>query len=542
MLALATASASSVCTPRSPGELYTTRFASASTNYDRHTRPMAASWLAENRSNGSFPASDQVFLQLQVFEVTDVNPRMQTFKVQVFIRQMWYDWRLSYANFSSGGCVAGPPDAPEGEFSFDETLLPELWTPGVMVANSADEEIKPNKAFWIYPSGFVWFSTKVLLTLSCTMDFTDMPFDTQHCPLDITALRDSSGRVSMDFYKDTPAHINPGDRGVSDWDLDGVSGAALDPRATGAYSGGTGLRWTFVLKRKPTWYVRYVIMPVVIVVVVSWSASRRCHATCHTRRSPAPAPNQPPGHMPPAAAGPCKPTAHLSAPGTRRTSFFIARDAVPARTGMTVLAYLVLVGITTSILNEVPRVEGKIWLAEFIVASSWFVLFAVLEYAAVNLLYRASARLVIAQAKRKSLIDRFERDGFAEEAPRKRLEKIEQSRGKWVISVPPLSNECGTAASVSPAEQRAAVQGPAGRALSRASREELNAAAIEAEFNKELGTLGRLLVYRCGMPLRDKYRQEQLLIRAETVDYLSRICFPIAYLVFLLVTASSRGS
>ncbi|KAK6973518.1 Neuronal acetylcholine receptor subunit alpha-4, partial [Biomphalaria glabrata] len=58
-----------------------------------------------------------------------------------------------------------------------------LWTPNILVLNSADDElsvIKPfNDMMYLHHSGLVILKTPVFLETTCSLDLSRYPFDTQ---------------------------------------------------------------------------------------------------------------------------------------------------------------------------------------------------------------------------------------------------------------------------------------------------------------------------------------------------------------------------
>lgn len=85
------------------------------------------------------------------------------------------------------------------------------------------------------------------------------------------------------------------------------------------------------LARRPTYYVSYVVFPIVIVTIITWA------------------------------------------------SFFISRAAVPARVAMVIIAFLSLTGSINSILATLPRLSGPVWLLELAQISQVHVFIACVE-------------------------------------------------------------------------------------------------------------------------------------------------------------------
>jgi hypothetical protein len=107
-------------------------------DYDKDARPSYSTWAA-GRNLTSTPPHENIYLNLQLNSLTDVDSRSQTFTAEFFQRVLWYDPRIAY----DSNCV------PEGEAAWlGQTARNELWTPRLMTPSLADTEIELESAFW----------------------------------------------------------------------------------------------------------------------------------------------------------------------------------------------------------------------------------------------------------------------------------------------------------------------------------------------------------------------------------------------------------
>jgi len=231
--------------------------------------------------------------------------------------------------------------------------LPALAARRINVADRAEELFG---AWWLYPNGLVWYTRKLLLHIACEMDFSDMPFDRQRCPMQVAGWRDTSYDITLSFHEGIPAKMTEARRGVVDWMLKEASGGPLAAELTGSAWGGVGVQWIFNFEHKPGYYVAYVVTPAMIVVCFTW------------------------------------------------LSFFISRSAVPARSSLVIVCYLVLSSQAAAVVASLPRIDYPVWLHRFLINSGYFVLFAMFEFAAANMLMRAEARCDKAEAMRMSAL------------------------------------------------------------------------------------------------------------------------------------------
>ena len=137
-------------------------------NYDKFTRPNIALW-AQGDLPGDTAPPDQIYWLLQLNSIMDVDTKSQTLDVELWIRTMWFDPRIAH----DSSCIQ------EHGASFDGSELANLWTPQTYTTSLASSGKVERSSFWIYDSGFVWWTRKVFWKLKCPMDFTYMPYDTQ---------------------------------------------------------------------------------------------------------------------------------------------------------------------------------------------------------------------------------------------------------------------------------------------------------------------------------------------------------------------------
>ena len=61
------------------------------------------------------------------------------------------------------------------------------------------------------------------------------------------------------------------------------------------------------------------------------------------------------------------------------TSFFINRAAVPARVGMTITSMLIITNFHNSVLQQLPKLPGFVYMLWYLRASMFFCMYAVIE-------------------------------------------------------------------------------------------------------------------------------------------------------------------
>ena len=337
----------------------------SSPNYDRLSRPAMQEWKvqveAEQPGSAQAPSRappDEVFFNFQLNSLPVVDSRRQRLEADVWLRIIWWDYRLAY----DGSCM----DVRSGGTVFPGTLMNELWHPSIFSRAVADSRPSQDdqSVFWLSETGQVWWLRKLYLVFSCPMQFTDMPFDTQRCRITFSDFLYSSDELRIRFADDR----------TDFWGLGPVSTPCLDPATAGgtvewmvtslngSYTSASGQSLQSVSNvnidleatRVSEYWMGYVITPIICVVFITWS------------------------------------------------SFFISRTAVPARVAMVIIAFLTLSGIINNVLSALPRLPGSVWLLQFGQISQHFVFFACVEYPIANFVGRLEKRVneVVKEAKR----------------------------------------------------------------------------------------------------------------------------------------------
>ena len=332
----------------------------------KDTRPGHASNNWTEHLPGTSVPPDDVQFQLKVYGLREVDSVSQTIKVDAFLRSMWTDPRLAFTPTSEGGCFTNSWN-PEGEVGFEGSPSDSTWTPGVALMNADKPELVQYSAWWVYPSGYIWWAKKVEWTVKCAFDFEKLPYDSQVCPMRFIGWRDVDYDIAFSFYNDIPGEVviqgsGTKQEGVSvEWTVFNLTGAPADPRDAGFSWGGQGLEWTMHFERNSGYYERYFILPMYMIV------------------------------------------------GFVYLSFFISRQAVPSRTALCALSFLVLTSQSNSLTSNLPRSAKSVWLLGLLFTSQIFVFVAMMEYALVNVLMRVEARVAksrSAQAEREAKLRR----------------------------------------------------------------------------------------------------------------------------------------
>ncbi|XP_061168790.1 neuronal acetylcholine receptor subunit alpha-10-like [Saccostrea echinata] len=116
-----------------------------------------------------------VNLDIALREIIALNEREQTLKLKMWIRQSWKDCGLAWTPATYGGLTS---------FSVS---MGKLWTPDITLFESAHEgENMPGRGFYritVYSDGSAYFNFPTVVEMSCSVDVTYFPYDTQKCTI-----------------------------------------------------------------------------------------------------------------------------------------------------------------------------------------------------------------------------------------------------------------------------------------------------------------------------------------------------------------------
>merc|ERR1719412_2715573 len=137
-------------------------------NYDRRSTPTNNVGLATN-----------VSVQLLVASMGSINTENMDYVTDVYLRQRWFDPRLSHENMTEALDLADP------------NLVKAIWKPEVFFPNAKDASFQfvtvPNVLIRIHPDGEILYILRLRLKFSCMMELSRYPLDRQICDMQIAS-------------------------------------------------------------------------------------------------------------------------------------------------------------------------------------------------------------------------------------------------------------------------------------------------------------------------------------------------------------------
>lgn len=193
-----------------------------------------------------------VAVSLAVLDVSGVDDTLQQFSANLFYRIEWTDQSLKH----DGPGVRHVP-------------LDEVWNPRLAIANELSLKETLPQTVEVTPDGHVVCFQRVVGTLAQSMDLRGFPFDRQTFSVRFAAVGYSPEQVALIVSRDRAVMLND-DWSVANWTLVDweISNRTFAP-APGLPTL-PGIELTMNMKRGSAYFIFKVILPLILIVAMSW--------------------------------------------------------------------------------------------------------------------------------------------------------------------------------------------------------------------------------------------------------------------------------
>ncbi|VDM46284.1 unnamed protein product [Toxocara canis] len=289
-----------------------------------------------------------VGITLHVSSISAVSEVDMDFTLDFYLRQTWHDPRLAFKHHSE-------KHADIEALTVGVDYLDKLWKPDTFFPNEKKSYFHKatthNSFLRIDPDGNVLISQRLTVTATCHMKLHLFPMDSQKCKLEI----ESYGYSVLDivyFFNKSKDSISRSEFELPQFVLIDVQYTSTIQRlSSGDYS---RLVCVFLFQRNIGFYIIQIYLPSILIVVISW------------------------------------------------VSFWLSRDATPARVALGVLTVLTMTTLTTTTNAAMPKVSYVKSIDIFLGVSFMMVFSALLEYAAVG--YISKRMKLVVERKRSRAV------------------------------------------------------------------------------------------------------------------------------------------
>jgi hypothetical protein len=192
-----------------------------------------------------------------VIDIDDIDDANQSFATNVYLRLRWQDSRLA----SPGGATR-------------QVRLEEIWNPRVLIANQQGKASKalPDVA-QVEPDGTVIYHQRYTGNMSQPLDLSRFPMDTHSFIIHFVAAGYTDDHLEFlpDSYKTMTGGSIADSLSLPDWKVVSHESLVL-PYTPVEVVHTAGFAFRFTAERYVTYYIWQVILPLAVVVVMSWAA------------------------------------------------------------------------------------------------------------------------------------------------------------------------------------------------------------------------------------------------------------------------------
>uniref|UniRef100_G1P582 Glycine receptor subunit beta n=1 Tax=Myotis lucifugus TaxID=59463 RepID=G1P582_MYOLU len=267
------------------------------------------------------------------------------YRVNIFLRQKWNDPRLKLPSDFRGS------DA----LTVDPTMYKCLWKPDLFFANEKSANFhdvtQENILLFIFRDGDVLVSMRLSITLSCPLDLTLFPMDTQRCKMQLESFGYTTDDLRFIWQSGDPVQLEKIALPQFDIKKEDIEYGNCTKYYKGTEGYYTCVEVIFTLRRQVGFYMMGVYAPTLLIVVLSW------------------------------------------------LSFWINPDASAARVPLGIFSVLSLASECTTLAAELPKVSYVKALDVWLIACLLFGFASLVEYAVVQVMLNNPKRVEAEKAR-----------------------------------------------------------------------------------------------------------------------------------------------
>ena len=194
----------------------------------------------------------KVYVAMGILDIDEVDSAEQNFTANLFFSARWHDARLVH-------------DEPGRRvYSVDE-----VWNPRILFVNQ--QKIWPTlpEVVYVDGDGRVEYSQRVWGSFSQPMEMRDFPFDTQNFVIQLAVAGLEPSDIIFEQDPETSSGLAP-KFSLPDWEILGWKMDFSPYRPFSSSRSSAGFALTFRAKRYATYYITKIILPLIMIVGMSW--------------------------------------------------------------------------------------------------------------------------------------------------------------------------------------------------------------------------------------------------------------------------------
>ena len=194
-----------------------------------------------------------VFIAIYVMDLDNVSSADQNFTANVLVKAIWHDDRLKH---KSAGNI--------------RKKLSEIWHPRLQFVNQQRLWSTFDKIVSVAPDGTVTLRQRVWGDFSQPLELKKFPFDHQTFNIQIVPIGYEHDEVRLLQDPNTPSDM--ADKfSVADWKIQNFDAKPFNyyPYNDGKYM--QGFQFSLHAKRKSNYFITTIIIPLILIVMMSWT-------------------------------------------------------------------------------------------------------------------------------------------------------------------------------------------------------------------------------------------------------------------------------
>lgn len=204
---------------------------------------------------------------LNLIDIIEIDDSHKTVEFEAILTLLWTDDRLRFDPLE----VGTDEIVYQGDYQFSE--IGTGWWPQLFLRNSAGSYERQGILLRVRPDGAVRYEEEIRATAEVEMDLRRIPFDVQEFVLIFEPLGFDASEVVLE-----PAHDWTSTRSdnvsVKQWSVGFIEGSQLEDAVlmqSGRVMVVTAVAFTFPTERNPGFLLRVIVIPLLILVALSWS-------------------------------------------------------------------------------------------------------------------------------------------------------------------------------------------------------------------------------------------------------------------------------
>ncbi|XP_059534390.1 gamma-aminobutyric acid receptor subunit gamma-3 isoform X1 [Myotis daubentonii] len=282
-------------------------------------------------------------VDIYVNSIGPVSSINMEYQIDIFFAQTWTDSRL---RFNSTMKI----------LTLNSNMVGLIWIPDTIFRNSKTAEAHwittPNQLLRIWNDGKILYTLRLTINAECQLQLHHFPMDEHSCPLIFSSYGYPKEEMIYRWRKNSVETANQKSWRLYQFDFMGLRNTTeVLTTSAGDY---VIMTIYFELSRRMGYFTIQTYIPCILTVVLSW------------------------------------------------VSFWIKKDATPARTALGITTVLTMTTLSTIARNSLPRVSYVTAMDLFVTVCFLFVFAALMEYATLN--YYSSCRKPATMKKKTSLL------------------------------------------------------------------------------------------------------------------------------------------